>query len=170
MNHPTREDLVAEFDREMKVTRAVLERAPDDRMDWSPHPKSMTLRRLANHVATMPDWIVLTLQSDGLDFANPSPPPIYATRAEMLAGFDRTAAQARRALVDLPEEKWATPWTIRHGPQVLHSAKRYYVYRVWDLNHLIHHRGQLNLYLRLLDVPVATIYFNSADDPSWKFD
>lgn len=165
-----RDELLAEFDREMKVTRAVLERLPADRMDWSPHAKSMSLQKLASHVATMPDWILLTLQADGLDFADAKPPPNYTNKTQMLEGFDRTVAQARAALVALRDEQWQTPWTVRQGPQVLHSTSRYKIYRIWDLNHLIHHRGQLNLYLRLLDVPVATIYFNSSDEPDWKFD
>lgn len=165
-----RDELLAEFDREMKVTRAVLERLPDDRMDWSPHPKSMTLQKLASHVATMPDWILVTFQADGLDFASAKPPPNYTTRAQMLEGFDRTVAASRQAMAALPLEQWHATWTVRQGPQVIHAAPKYKIYRVWDLNHLIHHRGQLNLYLRLLNVPVATIYFNSADEPEWKFD
>jgi uncharacterized damage-inducible protein DinB len=139
-------------------------------MDWTPHPKSMTLQKLASHVATMPEWFHATLAADELDFATAKPPPDYKTRSEMLEGFDASVAKARTALAAVKSEQWQAPWTVRQGPQVIHSASRYKIYRVWDMNHLIHHRGQLNLYLRLLNVPVATIYFNSADEPEWKFE
>ncbi len=170
MDKQTHDEMVTEFDREMKVTRAVLERVPDDKLDFTPHSKSMTLQKLANHVAIMPGWILATLQAAELDFAGTSPMPNYLTRDEMLRGFDEMVAKARAALVALPLDKWHATWTVRQGPQMLHSASRYHVYRMWDLNHTVHHRGQLNLYLRLLDIPVATIYFNSSDDKTWKFD
>ncbi len=169
MDKQTLDELLAEYDREMKVTRTVLDQVPDEHLDWAPHPKSMKLRNLANHVATMTDWLLVTVDKDELDFADPTPPPTYANRAEMLAGFDRVAAQTRTAIMKLPLEKWHATWTCRQGPQVLHAASRLHIYRIWCLNHLVSHRGQLNLYYRLLNLPVATLYFNSADEPEFSF-
>jgi uncharacterized damage-inducible protein DinB len=160
-----------DLERELTVTRAVLERLPEQHYEWKPHEKSMTLGRLALHVAGLPEWMRDTIGQDVLDVASaPRPPAVLKDRAELLGRFDRNVATLREAIARFNVENLNHPWTLRNGSQDIVSRPRGMVYRVWCLNHLIHHRGQLCLYLRLLNVPVPTIYFNTADDPTMVFE
>jgi uncharacterized damage-inducible protein DinB len=160
-----------DLERELCVTRAVLERLPEDRYDWKPHEKSMSLGQLGMHVAFLPDWMRVTLAQDVLDVATaPQPPKNFKTRSELLARFDANAAALRDAVARFDPAQFDAPWSMQNAGTTVITQPRDKVYRVWCLNHLIHHRGQLCLYLRLLDVPVPTVYFNTADDPTWVFE
>ena len=160
-----------DIDRELNVTRKVLERLPAAKFSWKPHEKSMSLGRLAMHVATMGQWMTDTLEKDGLDMA--TPPKMRHDEpkdlADLLAEFDKHAATTRAALARIDDAALLKPWTLRQGEQVIHQQSRAMILRVWCVNHLVHHRAQLCVLLRLLDVPVPAVYFNSTDEPEWKF-
>jgi uncharacterized damage-inducible protein DinB len=160
-----------DLDRELRVTRKVLERLPENQFDWKVHEKSMSLGRLAMHVATLPQWLHGTLAEDELDLSTPPQLPTEAKdRATLLRTFDDGAKLATDALAQLDEPAMLQTWTMRHGEKVLYAAPRAVVARVWCVNHLIHHRAQLCVYLRILGEPVPAVYFNSADEPEWVFD
>lgn len=160
-----------DLERELGVTRRVLEALPEGKFEWTPHEKSMTVARLASHVADLPDWIRLALAQDELDMAAmPPPPPPSPNRQELLERFDRHVAALREAVARFDMANFNKPWSMRQGQEIVVTRPRATVYRVWCLNHMIHHRAQLCLYLRLLNVPVPTVYFNTADDPAWVFE
>ncbi len=160
-----------DLERELKVTRKVLERIPEKDFAWKPHEKSMALGRLAMHVATMPQWMVTTLEQDSLDMAQPPNIRNEATSsADLLAEFDKHAAAAKAALAKIDDAGLQRPWSLRQGDKVMHTKSKAMILRVWCINHMISHRAQLNVYMRLLNVPVPAVYFNSADEPDWKFD
>ncbi len=160
-----------DLERELGVTRKVLERLPEEHYTWKPHEKSMSLEQLALHVADLPDWARVTIGEDELDAASaPRPPKNLKDRKQLLERFDKNVAELRKAVKKFDMNKWDKPWSMRQGQEVIVSRPRSTVYRVWSLNHLVHHRGQLCLYLRLLNVPVPTVYFNTADDPTWIFE
>lgn len=160
--------LLPEFDQEIASTRATLERVPDDRLDWSPHHKSGTMRWLAGHVANIPSWATLAIAQDELDLApggkplDPPPPP--ASSAELVATLDRLASEARAAIAGADDEELLKPWTMLQNGQQIMTLPKLAVLRRWVLNHLIHHRAQLGVYLRLNDVAVPSIYGPSADE------
>ena len=167
----TKDAAFCDVERELAATRRVLERVPEEHFAWKPHEKSMTLQQLAGHVATMPIWCVLTLEQDGLNFTSPPHiPRDFSGREALLKTFDEHAAKFRQALAKLEDAGLQQTWTLQNGEQVVYTQSRAYVLRVWSVNHMIHHRGQLCLYLRLLGVPVPAVYFNSADEPEMKFD
>lgn len=156
-----------EFDQEMALTRRVLERVPEDRFAWQPHPKSWPLGALATHMAWLGSWTSITLQSEELDLASPAAPPSpkpASSRAALLALFDGMVAAARPALAQAESAWLDQPWTLRAGDQELFTLPRRGVLRTFVLNHLIHHRGQLEVYLRLNDVPLPALYGPSADE------
>lgn len=160
-----------DVERELAATRRVLERVPEEHFGWKPHEKSMTLMQLAGHVATMPIWCVLTVEQDELNFTSPPHiPRDFTTRESLLKVFDEHAAKFREALGPLDDVALEKTWTLRNGEQVVYTQSKAYVLRVWSVNHMVHHRGQLCLYLRLLNMPVPRVYFNSADEPEMKFD
>ena len=131
----------------------------------------MSLGRLAMHVATLPQWMVSTLEQDGFDMANPPKMRTEPTDlADLLAEFDKHAAAVRSAMAKIDDAGLQKPWTLRQGDQVIHSRSKAKILRLWCLNHMVHHRAQLCVYLRLLNVPVPAVYFNSADEPDWVFD
>lgn len=170
--HNTVKDIAfIDLDRELNVTRKVLERLPADRFAWKVHDKSMSLGRLAIHVATMPQWMCLVLEHDGMDMAQP--PKVRhdepADAADLLAEFDRWAAAARSAMERSSDASLAAIWTLRQADQVIHSDRRAAILRIWCVNHMVHHRAQLCVYLRLLGQPVPAVYFNSTDEPQWVF-
>lgn len=169
---PSPHELIfGDLERELAVTRTVLERLPEDKFAWKPHEKSMHLGRLAMHVATMPDWARDTLAKDDLDMATaPRPRSEPNDKKDLLETFDKSAAALREVVKKFDAAKIGDPWVIRSGAKVMASKTKDTVYRVWCMNHMIHHRAQLCLYLRLLNVPVPAVYFNSADEPDWKFD
>jgi len=160
----------SDLERELTLTRTVLVRLPEEHYGWKPHEKSMSLGQLALHVAELPGWARTAIDQDELDLATaPRPPRLIKDRGELLARFDHNAAELRDAVARFDAAKLGATWTMRNGEQVMTTRPRATVYRVWSVNHLIHHRAQLCLYLRLLNVPVPTIYFNTADDPTWVF-
>jgi hypothetical protein len=165
-----RDAWLAVFDEEMPLTRRCLERVPEERFTWRPHPKSPTLGWLANFCAQLISWTPMTIATDGLDFgdpANQTPRAELTTRAEVLDLFDRNVAAARAALATVSDARLAGTWTLRRGAEVMVSRPREEVLRRWVLHHAIHHRAQLGVYLRLLDVPVPAIYGPSADEVGW---
>ncbi len=160
-----------DIERELTVTRRVLERLPEAKFGWKPHEKSMPLGRLVMHVANLVDWATGTLATDGFDMQSPPKMRQEPTGlADVLETFDRNVAALREAMSRTTDERLAAQWTLRNGEQILYQRDRATVLRVWCLSHLVHHRGQLCLLLRLLDVPVPAVYFNSADEPEWKFE
>ena len=156
---------LAELDNEAKVTRTCLERVPADKFDWKPHEKSMTFGRLASHCAEMFGWTKETLKLDVLDFATRDTTPFEPkTSEELLAFFDEHIATAKSVLGETSDETFMTEWTMRNGEQVYVTMPKVAVMRSFVLNHIIHHRGQLTVYLRLNDIPVPSIYGPSADE------
>ena len=160
--------LLGEFDQEIAGARRTLERVPDDRLEWSPHPKSGTMGWLAGHLANVPSWGTLTITGDTLDLApggKPLPPPPQPqSSAELVATLDRHAAEARAAIAGASDEALMQPWSLLQNGQVLMTLPRLAVLRSFVFNHLIHHRAQLGVYLRLNDIPVPSIYGPSADE------
>jgi uncharacterized damage-inducible protein DinB len=162
------ESLLPEFDHEMATTRRLLERVPEDRFGWRPHEKSMTLGRLASHLAEMPDWGYEVCTGDEIDLApqgaEPQKPAVHTARAELLAAFDAAVAKAREAIARTDDATMMRDWSAKGGDQTYFTMPKVAVLRAWVLNHNVHHRGQLSVYLRLLDVPVPAIYGPSADE------
>ena len=162
------ESLLPEFDQEIAGTRKVLERIPADKFDWRPHPKSFSLGQLANHVANLAAWGGVTLRSPELDFApkggEPLKQPEASDAAGLVANLDGGAAETRAALAEAEDAAFAEPWTLRAGDQVYFTMPRGVVLRSMVFNHLVHHRAQLTVYLRLLEVPIPGLYGPSADE------
>lgn len=160
--------LLPEFDHEMANTRKALERVPFEKFDWKPHPKSPTLGWLAGHVANIPSWTVFTLTQDGLDLNPPGGKPPSAnpprSREELLATFDKNRDNAREALTKVSDAEFAKSWSLLNGGQVLFTQPRPAVLRGFVMSHMIHHRAQLGVYLRMNDVPVPALYGPSADE------
>ena len=160
--------LLPEFDQEVKTTRKCLERIPEDKFTFKPHPKSFDMISLAIHIATMLGWGVTTLQSDNFDYApvgvEPYVPPVAKTNADLLAMFDKNAADFRAALAAADNDSMMQPWSLLGGGQVMFTMPRVAVIRGMIFNHIVHHRGQLSVYLRLCDIPVPSIYGPSADE------
>jgi uncharacterized damage-inducible protein DinB len=156
--------LLLEFDRESSGTRKCLARVPAEKLDWKPHEKSMTLRQLAGHVATIPAWIGGALLADGYDLATGMARPPMDAPEQILAAFDAASKQATTAMAQLDDAKAMGDWTLSKGGQTLFSMPRLALVRTILLNHSYHHRGQLTVYLRLLDVQVPSIYGPTADE------
>lgn len=163
-----RDGLLAQFDHEMVGTRKTLERVPEGKPDWAPHPKSMKMGRLAGHLAELPGWTVETISRDSLDVAPPGGSPfqplVMTSRKQLLEAFDKNAAAARAALSGASDEKLLGSWTLLAGGREIFSLPRVAVLRSFVLSHIIHHRAQLGVYLRMNDVPVPSIYGPSADE------
>lgn len=155
--------LAPEFEQEAAITRRLLERIPTDKLAWTPHPKSMTLGKLAGHIAEIPSWINGTLEFTELDMAGYVSPDPKDT-AEILAAFDAAVAAGSPALAAVADADLAVEWTLKMGDMTIFALPRLAVIRTWVINHMVHHRAQLGVYLRLLDVPVPGIYGPSADD------
>jgi uncharacterized damage-inducible protein DinB len=156
--------LLPEFDHEMAVTRKVLARVPDGKFGWKPHDKSMTIGRLATHLAQIPGWMKETLVKDGIDIGGEFKAEELTTRDEVLATFDKMVATARPLLDGATDAQFMAPWTLKHNGQELFTMPKIAVVRAWVFSHAIHHRGQMSVYLRLNDVPVPSIYGPSADE------
>jgi uncharacterized damage-inducible protein DinB len=159
--------LLPEFTQEMAVTRTVLERVPTDRADWKPHAKSMSLGELAMHLAEVPSWLGVTFGGSEFDTNPPGGTPYrskaFTSTSALVAAFDANVVAGREALSHATDEQFMQPWALKSGGHVLMSMPRAAVVRGFVLNHLIHHRGQLSVYLRLLDVPLPSIYGPTAD-------
>ena len=161
-----KEIVLSEFDDEVALTRRVLDRLPDAAWTWKPHERSMTLGGLATHLAQIPYWGTAILKHDGYDIDPRQPRAIEKpSRAEALATFDGHAAEARAALVERTEAELTAPWTLRSEGHLVMSLPRVSAVRRFLLNHLVHHRGQLTVYLRMHNVPLPPIYGPSADEP-----
>jgi uncharacterized damage-inducible protein DinB len=161
---PIKDGLLVEFDHEMGTTRKLLERLPDDRLPWKPHQKSMSLGGLATHLAHLPSWGSIILNEPFFDLAaGPPNIPEKKSRGEILAGFDECRARTRAAL-DKTDAELLASWALRRGTYEMFSMPRAAAFRTFVLYHIVHHRGQLSVYLRLNDVPVPAIYGPSADE------
>lgn len=154
--------LLPEFDQEMASTRRVLERVPTARGTWKPHPKSFSLAHLAQLVSWMPGWITNTLTQTELNLGTTAGYSVESTET-LLQGFDKAVREARAALTHAQDADFAVPWSLKHGSRVLFTAPRAVIVRQ-HISHLAHHRGQLTVYLRLIDVPVPAIYGPTADE------
>ncbi len=159
--------LLAELESEAVATRKVLERMPDKKFEWVPHEKSMSLGHLASHLAELPGWVALTIEQDEL-IPGPDMPRFRGTNAEELVEhFDEQIKAAKNSLQSASDETLMKHWRMKIGDRVLIDAPRAAVLRTWVLNHIVHHRAQLSLYLRLNDIAVPAIYGTSADEESW---
>ena len=163
---PLIDSLLPEFDREMGLTRRALERVPDSQFDWKPHPTSVTLGRLAEHLTEMPMWATTTMAQRELEATTQRSPDYRppATRAAVLAQFDASYKTARGNLLNKTDAEFAAPWTLKNGGKEVFTAPKATVMRNFVLNHMIHHRGQLMVYFRMLGVPVPSIYGPSGDE------
>ncbi|MCC7309526.1 MAG: DinB family protein [Acidobacteria bacterium] len=157
--------LIAEMEQEAKVTRTCLERVPADKFDWKPHEKSMEFGKLAVHIAEMFSWTPATLQHAELDFATMDYKPFEpATTADLVEYLDKTVAEAIDVLRNTSDEQFMDTWTLRNGETNYFTLPKVAVMRSFVMNHIIHHRGQLSVYLRLNDIAVPSIYGPSADE------
>jgi uncharacterized damage-inducible protein DinB len=161
--------LLPEFDEEMATTRRVLERVPDadGQGEWRPHPKSFPMAHLAQLCAMIPSWVPMMMRETEIDIA-PKERPAGAgytieKTATLLAMYDRNVAEARAAIAAAAEDAWDVEWTLKAGGQVTQRKSRYQMLRTSVLNHLVHHRAQLGVYLRLVDLPVPSMYGPTAD-------
>lgn len=161
---PLADALVPEFDHEMVTTRKLLERVPEDKFDWKPHAKSMTLGALATHVANIVWWGEVTLDkpefnAEGQQVAAPA-----ASRAELLEAFDKNVRTTRASLAAKSDAELMAPWSLKNGKQTFFTMPKAAVWRSFVMNHLVHHRAQLSVYLRMHDVPLPAMYGPSADE------
>jgi uncharacterized damage-inducible protein DinB len=160
--------MLPEFDMEMAGTRKTLERVPDDKFDWKPHPKSMTVRQLAVHLALFPSWMIDTLNKSSFDYAPEGgeayQPPEVNSRQDLLEIFDRDVAKAREALQAASDAQLMETWSLLAGGKTVFAMPRVAVLRGMVMNHMIHHRAQMGVYLRLNDIPVPALYGPSADE------
>ncbi len=160
--------MLGEFDQEMQNTRKTLERIPEDKWNWKPHDKSGTVGWLAGHIAMMPGWAAMTLQTENFDYApvdGPSyQPPKIENKQDLLAEFDKNVAQTRAALANVSDAEIMKDWTLLGGGKPVFTMPRAACIRGMVMNHLIHHRGQLLVYYRLVGVPVPGLYGPSADE------
>jgi len=162
---PMNDLLLLEFDEEMKKTRATLERVPSDKGDFAPHPKSMPLNKLAPHVAQLAGFGLTILTTPAYDFSMGSIKPVpFESAAQLVKVLDEGAAQVRAALQAAPDNSWTESWKLSFQGKTIFEGQRFLAYRQMFLNHLVHHRAQLGVYLRLTDNLVPATYGPSADD------
>jgi uncharacterized damage-inducible protein DinB len=159
-----KEGLLAEFDHEMATTRKLLARLPDDKLAWKPHQRSMSLGGLATHIANLPNWADEILNKTSFDMGA-LPPPLAEKTAvgDILSWFDGAVSRAR-GFLDKTDAEYMARWTLKRGDQEIFSIPRIAAFRGWVLSHVIHHRGQLSVYLRMNEIPVPAIYGASADE------
>lgn len=158
------EALRREFENEATTTRKMLAQVPTDKFDWQPHPKSMTIKRLATHIAELPTWIGMTFTTDELDFENnPYRPVDVNTTEELLTYFEQSIEDGRKHLAQGKEEVLDKPWTLRSGKTIYSTDPKREVLRM-AFSQVIHHRAQLGVFLRLLNVPIPGSYGPSADE------
>ncbi len=160
--------MLEQFKEEAAGTRKALERVPFDKAEWAPHEKSMTMGRLAGHIAEMYGWGASILTSDEFDMAPPDgepyKSPVYESTDDLLAGFEAGASAVEAALAGVTDEQWMEHWSLKSGGEELLGGPRGPLFGNLVINHVIHHRGQLTVYLRLCDVPVPGMYGPSADE------
>ncbi|HKY21865.1 MAG TPA: DinB family protein [Vicinamibacterales bacterium] len=161
------ESMLPEFDRETATTRLLLERVPEGKADWQPHPKSMSLGQLAMHIANIPRWASVTLEGTAFDTNPPegqrATTPPFQSGSLLLQAYDEGVSAARAMLARTSDADFMVPWTLKNAGRSMFSMPRATVFRSFILNHTVHHRGQLSVYLRLLDVPLPNIYGPTAD-------
>ncbi len=156
--------LLKELNAEAQTTRKMLERVPNDKYDWQPHPKSMSIRRLATHIAELPGWVSMALTTDELDFGNnPYKQEEVNNTEELLQYFERSLAKGRTELEKATDDQLSHNWTLRNGEQIYNTSTKAEVIRMAYCQ-TVHHRAQLGVYLRLLDVPIPGSYGPSADE------
>jgi uncharacterized damage-inducible protein DinB len=159
------ERLLAEFKQEAASTRKLLERVPMDKADYKPHEKSMTLGRLATHVAEIAGWWKECLVNDELDFAKGDfTPKVFTSAEELVTLHDSLVENSSRILIETSESEFENMWTMRQGDMIFFTLPKHEVVRTWCMNHLYHHRAQLGVYLRMLDVPLPGMYGPTADE------
>ena len=162
------QSLLPEFDQEFANTRKMLERVPDDKLAWKPHPKSMSMGGLATHIAEVPGWVGVCVQQDSFDIAPPDGPkyvrPDLKSRKEILDYFDKNLPMARAAIAAATDQQLMSPWSMLKAGQKMFTIPKIAVVRSFLMNHNIHHRAQLSVYLRLNDIPVPGMYGPSADE------
>lgn len=162
------QSMIGEFDQEMQNTRKVLERLPDEKWSWKPHEKSGTVGWLAGHIATLPGWLTMTINTEELDYApvnGPAyQPPKIENRQQALANFDKEVGEARAALASVSDQEMMKGWKLLAGGQEIFTMPRIACIRGFVMNHLIHHRAQLTVYYRLLNIAVPGMYGPSADE------
>lgn len=161
---PKIDDFVREFDREMATTRRVLERVPEDKASWKPHEKSSALGNLATHVANLPNFAGRILNNEVYDTANFVPAPAFTTTAALLDFFDKNVRAAREVLASATDDQLGKTWSMIRSGQTFMSGERMSMLRGLLMNHHIHHRGQLTVYLRLNNVPLPSVYGPTADE------
>jgi uncharacterized damage-inducible protein DinB len=158
------QQLLAELKEEAASTRQLLALIPFDKAEFKPHEKSMTLQRLAVHIAEISGWWKECLVNDELDFAiGDFKPKVFTSTAEIVTLHDDLVAKSEVILNTISEDEFEKPWTMRNGDQIYFTMSKSKVVRTWCMNHLYHHRGQLTVYLRLLNVPLPATYATSAD-------
>jgi uncharacterized damage-inducible protein DinB len=156
--------LLTEMEREAQTTRKMLALVPNDKLDWQPHQKSMSLKRLATHVAELPGWVKMALTTDELDFANnPYTMAPITTNQDLLAFFDKSLEEGKQSLQQTSEDELLLPWTLRNGDEIYDTSPKGEVIRM-SYCQTVHHRAQLGVYLRLLDIPIPGSYGPSADE------
>jgi uncharacterized damage-inducible protein DinB len=159
---------LSEFDHEMAGVRKTLERIPEEKFDWAPHPRSAKLGRLAQHLAEVPGWTKETLEKDGLNMGGYQPAPPPKTKAEVLALFDKNVAAARAVLTAANDDAvWMQPWSLKDGEHVIFSMPKVAVLRSFVFSHAIHHRAQMGVYLRMNNIAVPALYGPSADEDNF---
>lgn len=153
-----------EMEQEAQTTRKMLERVPNDKYDWQPHQKSMTIKQLTTHIAELPSWVTMALTTDELDFAsNPYQPEDINNTHDLVAFFEKSLASGKAQLAEANEEQLEQPWTLRNGDEIYMNLSKGEVIR-HAISQTIHHRAQLGVYLRLLDIPIPGSYGPSADE------
>ena len=158
------EVFLKELKNESETTRKMLSRIPDDKFGWQPHLKSMTIKRLASHIAELPSWIGMALNTTELDFANnPYQPKDINTTEELLVEFENNLTDNIKELERANDDRLSEPWTLRNGDQILSTGTKADIIRI-SLSQIIHHRAQLGVFLRLLDIPIPGSYGPSADE------
>jgi uncharacterized damage-inducible protein DinB len=160
------EILLLDFDAEILNTRRTLERIPEHDPQWKPDPKSMPIGRLSVHTARLPEFCSTILTTPSLDMAQSKfPDLVFQSTAQLLTELERTSAEARAHLAAATDAELHHHWKLSFGPRVLVEGSRMLLYRTMFLNHMVHHRAQLGVYLRLLNIPVPGLYGPSADEP-----
>lgn len=158
------QQLVKEMEQESKTTRKMLSAVPTDKFDWKPHAKSMSIQKLATHIAELPEWIIMTLNTSGLDFAaNPYNPVKINSTTDLLAYFEKTLTEGKARLEKATDSDLLPDWTLRNGEQILSKSSKGEVIRMVYCQ-IVHHRAQMGLYLRLLNIPIPGSYGPSADE------
>lgn len=165
MNTSLKDLAFADVVRELDNTRVALLRIPTDRLGYKPHERSYSIGDLGTHIANLPVWLKSTLADDGFDFAK-APPRLAAlpSTEAIVETFDKNVGAFVQVFESVDDEALRQPWTLRHGDHVISSDPRHWVLRLWGISHIVHHRAQLSVYLRMLDVPVPSLYGPTADE------